>query len=86
MRPPAAPLRQVDQLGDDEAGGGDDMEAVPVEDEHGHVSVVRRKRLVFGQIKCAPTSRALPVAMPLARGGRPCSNLIKAEAEVCGLP
>ena len=45
------PCAQVDQLGDDEAGGGDDMEAVPVEDEHGNVSVVRRKRLVFGQIK-----------------------------------
>ena len=42
---------QVDQLGDDEGAGEDDMEAVPVEDEHGNISVVRRKRLVFGQIK-----------------------------------
>ena len=41
---------QVNQLeeGDDEV---EDMEEVPMDDGHGNVTVARRRKIVFGQIK-----------------------------------
>ena len=42
---------QVNQLADDEVEG-DGFVNEEVEDEHGNLSTVKRKRIVFGKLKC----------------------------------
>ena len=41
----------MNQLGDDEVEG-DGFVNEEVEDEHGNLSTVKRKRIVFGRLKC----------------------------------
>jgi hypothetical protein len=47
---------QVNQLGDDEVEG-DGFVNEEVEDEHGNLSTVKRKRIVFGKLKCGCSPR-----------------------------
>ena len=49
---------QGNQLGDDEVEG-DGFVNEEIEDEHGNLSTVKRKRIVFGKLKCGCPSSLL---------------------------
>ena len=57
-RPRGGPYLQVNQLGDDEVEG-DGFVNEEVEDEHGNLSTVKRKKIVFGKLKCGSFSGSL---------------------------